>query len=179
MNDHQTPSAMAKRLEPRKLTNLSEILSCLSEFQTEETELSNSLGDLIAAREPMEASLDRLNGLLPDLSDLRSDAGVFSEKVSQTAKTADRVGSRVRSLDEEMRRVREAADRVSQVMELKVRVVYKSIAELIDIISPSLLYSTYRHLWSHGIGKPLLCTAHAPWPFPSTSSLVLLLKRQS
>ena len=37
-----------------------------------------------------------------------------------TAKTAERVGSRVRSLDEEMGRVREAGDRVGQVMDLKV-----------------------------------------------------------
>ncbi|KAH8829698.1 COG4 transport protein-domain-containing protein [Flagelloscypha sp. PMI_526] len=107
------------RRDPRKLTNITEILSCLSEFQAEEAELSNSLGDLIATREPIQASLSRLAGLLPELNDLHSDASLLSEKVSQTAETAHRVGSRVRSLDEEMRRVREAAERVSQVMELK------------------------------------------------------------
>jgi hypothetical protein len=44
----------------------------------------------------------------------------LSDKVSATASTAERVGGRVRILDEEMRRVREAAERVGQVMELKV-----------------------------------------------------------
>lgn len=110
----------ASRQDPRTLTNLNEILSCLSSFQSEEAELSNSLTDLLSAREPIVASLSRLQSLVPHLDELHMEASMLSDKVSSTARTADRVGGKVRSLDEEMRRVRDSAERVGQVMELKV-----------------------------------------------------------
>lgn len=110
----------ASRQDPRSLTNLNEILSCLSSFQSEEAELSNSLTELLSAREPIVASLSRLQSLVPHLDELHLEASMLSDKVSSTAQTADRVGGKVRSLDEEMRRVRESAERVGQVMELKV-----------------------------------------------------------
>lgn len=106
-------------MDPRSLTTLPEILSALSAFQSEEAELSNALSDLLDARDPIVASLNRLRSLLPQLDECRLEASFLSQKVSNTAKTAERVGSRVRCLDEEMGRVREAADRVGQVMDLK------------------------------------------------------------
>ncbi|KIM48961.1 hypothetical protein M413DRAFT_59758 [Hebeloma cylindrosporum] len=107
------------RKDPRSLTSLPEILSCLSAFQSEEAELSNSLAHLLQAREPIFSSLARLQSISPQLNELQVDASLLARKVSNTAETAERVGSRVRSLDEEMGRVREASDRVGQVMELK------------------------------------------------------------
>jgi len=114
----------SSRKNPRDLTTLSEILSCLSAYQSEEAELSKSLTDLLNAREPIVASLDRLRLLVPRLDDSRMEAEVLCKRVSTTARTAERVGSRVRSLDEEMGRIREAGERVGQVMELKVNCVY-------------------------------------------------------
>lgn len=118
----QQPSSAVKtiRRDPRSLTSLPEILSCLSAYQSEEAELSNSLTELLAARDPIVNSLTRLHSLVPLLDDLQLEASLLVDKVSNTAQTAERVGSRVRSLDEEMSRVREAGDRVGQVMELKV-----------------------------------------------------------
>ncbi|RXW21014.1 hypothetical protein EST38_g4842 [Candolleomyces aberdarensis] len=112
-------SSSAARKNPRDLTTLSEILSCLSAYQSEEAELSKSLTDLLNDREPIVASLTRLRLLIPQLDESREEAQALCTKVSATAKTAERVGSRVRSLDEEMGRVREAGDRVGQVMDLK------------------------------------------------------------
>lgn len=105
---------------PRSITNLADILSSISEYQSEEAQLSNSLSDLLSARDPILASLARLQALVPHLNQLQNEATLLSATVSSTAQTAERVGGRVRSLDEEMRRVREAGDRVGQVMELKV-----------------------------------------------------------
>ncbi|KAG6833211.1 hypothetical protein H0H87_010274 [Tephrocybe sp. NHM501043] len=107
------------RKDPRTLTNLSELLSCLSALQSEEAEHSTSLTELLNAREPFLVSLKRLNSLVPHVDTLLADAAVLSNNVTNTAKTAERVGGRVRSLDDEMGRVREAGDRVGQVMELK------------------------------------------------------------
>lgn len=108
------------RKDPRALTTLPEILSCLSAFQSEEADLSNSLTELLNAREPIILSLNRLQSLTPQIDELHSEATLLTKRVSNTAKTAERVGSKVRSLDEEMGRVREAGEHVGQVMELKV-----------------------------------------------------------
>jgi conserved oligomeric Golgi complex subunit 4 len=120
-----TSSLGPKRKDPRFLTSLPEILSSLSSCQSEDAELSNSLAELLPAREPIVASLDRLRSVVPHLDELHQETSLLSEKVSSTAHTAERVGGRVRSLDEEMRRVREAWERVGLVMELKVHLDYR------------------------------------------------------
>lgn len=111
---------MARHRDPRALSNLPEILSCLSAIQSEEAEVSNSLAELLNARDPIITSLNRLHSLYSHLHGLRLDASHLLNKVSQTAQTAERVGGQVRLLDDEMGRVREAGERVAQVMELKV-----------------------------------------------------------
>ncbi|TEB36091.1 COG4-domain-containing protein [Coprinellus micaceus] len=117
---HGSSSATTStRRNPRDLTTLAEILSCLSSYQSEEAELSKSLTNLLNDREPIVESLTRLRLLIPVLDESREEAAMLCERVGATAKTAERVGSRVRSLDEEMGRVREAGERVGMVMELK------------------------------------------------------------
>lgn len=113
-------SIVPTRPSPDSLTTLPEILSSLSLLESEEAELSKTLQELLANRDPVVSSLSRLHNLLPQLDELRTDAYLLTRKVSVTAETADRIGGRVRALDEEMRRVREAGDRVAQVMDLKV-----------------------------------------------------------
>ncbi|KAF8061445.1 COG4 transport protein-domain-containing protein [Lyophyllum atratum] len=110
----QLPAQELQRRDPRTLVNLAEILSCLSALQSEEAEHSSSLTELLNAREPIVVSLNRLNSLVPHVDLLLRDASLLSEKVTNTAKTAERVGGRVRSLDDEMGRVRAAGDRVGQ-----------------------------------------------------------------
>jgi len=114
------PSIVSTRPSPDSLTTLPEILSSLSLLESEEAELSSTLQELLANSDPVVSSLSRLHNLLPQLDDLRADAYLLTRKVSVTAETADRIGGSVRALDEEMRRVREASDRVAQVMDLKV-----------------------------------------------------------
>ncbi|KZT36993.1 COG4-domain-containing protein [Sistotremastrum suecicum HHB10207 ss-3] len=107
-------------LKPIKsLTSLSDILSTLSTIQSQEADISQSLSSLLSSREPIDAFLAQLQTLVPQIDEIRLDAVLLSEKVSKTAKTAERVGGRVRSLDEEMRRVRMSVERVGLVMELK------------------------------------------------------------
>jgi len=114
------PSVVPTRPSPDSLTTLPEILSSLSLLESEEAELSSALQELLANRDPVVTSLSRLHNLLPQLDELRADACLLTRKVSVTAETADRIRGSVRALDEEVRRVREASDRVAQVMDLKV-----------------------------------------------------------
>ena len=162
------------RRDPRTLTNLPEILSSLSSFQSEEAQLSNSLAELLKARDPIHVSLNRLQSLVPQLDKLHIDATQLTRKVSNTAKTAERVGSRVRSLDEEMGRVRQAGDRVAQVMELKVSIISTRVIPGIFIF---FLYRRpfprSKHLLIVKIGNQLPRTALAPCLFPRTFFLVL------
>ncbi|XP_006458408.1 hypothetical protein AGABI2DRAFT_115438 [Agaricus bisporus var. bisporus H97] len=116
------------RRDPRTLTSLPDILSCLSALQSEEAEVSNALTSLLNAREPIVTSLNRLRSLLPELDGLHGEAQLFANKVSRTATTADRIGSKVLSLDEEMSRVKEAGDRVNQVIDLKASLTSLNIS---------------------------------------------------
>ncbi|KAI6006065.1 COG4-domain-containing protein [Pisolithus albus] len=109
----------APRRDPRRLTNLGEILSCLSSYQSEEAELSASLTELLSDRDSITQSLQLLQSLIPSLDDLHGESSHLVDKVSSTAHTAERVGGRVKSLDQEMGRISQAVDRVGQVMELK------------------------------------------------------------
>lgn len=103
------------------LTSLSQVLSSLSQLQAREKQVSTHLAELVSNHETISKSLARLSKLTPVVDELQVDAKLLQTKVISTAKTADRVGGRVRTLDEEMRRIRDAAERVGQVVELKVR----------------------------------------------------------
>ena len=106
---------------PRHLGNLPDILTALAKLQSREAELTNSLSDLLSSFEPIAASLSGLKSLGPQLDVLTVETQLLDQTVSLTARTAQDVGGRVRSLDEEMKRVREASERVGQIIELKVR----------------------------------------------------------
>lgn len=130
--------------DPRKLTNSNEILSCLSWYQSEEAALSNSLAALLSDRASIADSLHRLEALVPHLDGLCLESSQLGEKVSSTAKTADRVGGRVRGLDQEMSRVSQAAERVGQVMELKVIQYMQCTDSFPDLHSSSPPFPNYR-----------------------------------
>ncbi|OSC97651.1 COG4-domain-containing protein [Trametes coccinea BRFM310] len=111
--DHPSPPG------PRRLATLSEILARLSAIQSEESELSATLTDLLSAHEPIADALNNLKSLSPQLDSLYDQTRLLDQAVSATARTAQDVGGRVQSLDEEMKRVRDASERVSQIIELK------------------------------------------------------------
>ena len=107
-------------MQAAKLQNTKEIQEALHQNAALEASVTAQLSQLLASTEPINAALDRLSGLTPLIGTLQDEAQILRTHVSHTATTADRVGSRVKALDEEMRRVRDAAERVAQVMELKV-----------------------------------------------------------
>lgn len=108
------------RRPPAQLTCLPDILNSLALLEEEESRVTDSLSGLMSAREPIIVALNRLHSLSPQLDDLRGHALLLDERVSLTAKTADRVGSQVRTLDKEMQRVKEASERVALTMDIKV-----------------------------------------------------------
>ncbi|KAJ8453818.1 hypothetical protein ONZ51_g13384 [Trametes cubensis] len=111
---------------PRQLATLPDILARLSVIQSDEAGLSAALAGLLSAHEPIATSLGSLKQLGPQVDLLTRETRLLDLTVAATARTAQDVGGRVQSLDEEMRRVRDASERVSQVIELKVHYLLKS-----------------------------------------------------
>ncbi|KAL5490139.1 COG4 [Sanghuangporus weigelae] len=128
------------RLHPSSLATLPDILASLASLEEEETQLSESLAAILSNDEPVRSSLERLRALVPQLEEIGSDSELLANTIAATAQTAERVGGRVRTLDEEMKRVREAGERVSQVMELK-----NSLAELQNAIDSQDWETATRH----------------------------------
>ncbi|KZV88864.1 COG4-domain-containing protein [Exidia glandulosa HHB12029] len=122
------------------LTSLNQVLSSLSALQAREKDVSTALAALVSNHDHISASLARLHNLNPLIDELQVDASLLQNKVLSTAKTADRVGGRVRILDEEMRRIREAAERVAHVAELK-----SSLSALYDAIDRGDWEAAARH----------------------------------
>ncbi|KAI0713376.1 COG4-domain-containing protein [Earliella scabrosa] len=125
---------------PRRLATLPDILGALSVLQSHESDLSTSLADLLSEYEPISASLSSLQSLSPQLDALAQETQLLDATVSYTARTAQDVGGRVQLLDEEMKRVREASERVSQIIELK-----SSLAALHSSIEQHDWESATRH----------------------------------
>ena len=162
--------------DPRKLTNLNEILSCLSWYQSEEATLSNSLAGLLSDRASIADSLRRLEALVPHLDDLCLESLHLARKVSSTATTADRVGGRVRALDREMSRVSQAAERVGQVMELKVILCMRYANSFFGLHYSSLPFLNYKLALSARTGSRRLDTVLVLCRCPSKLFLAPSLK---
>nr|XP_019014836.1 uncharacterized protein I206_00923 [Kwoniella pini CBS 10737]OCF53617.1 hypothetical protein I206_00923 [Kwoniella pini CBS 10737] len=134
------------QLAPRSITHPDQIAAQLALLTKREAELSLSLNALVADRAQIDDALFRLKGLGAEVGSLASDVdgrrgghpnsrglGLQSNgldmfdgpedglvnRVTKVWETSERVGGKVRRLDEEVGRVREATDIVTEVLELK------------------------------------------------------------
>jgi len=112
----------------RSVTSLSALLESLSALQSHEAAISSSLAETLSNQQPIEESINRIYSLRPHLEKLQHESTVLSHNVSVTARTAERVGGRVKTLDEKMTRVKDAADIVNQTMELKAALASLQLA---------------------------------------------------
>ncbi len=104
----------------RTLTSVAEILSCISEYQFEEDQLSHLLTDSLANRQPVLNSIDQLKTLRNGFDVVHQKSQMLDDRVTNTATTAARIGLRVLVIEQEMSRVKEAGEHVMQTMDLKV-----------------------------------------------------------
>nr|XP_018267044.1 uncharacterized protein I303_01027 [Kwoniella dejecticola CBS 10117]OBR89202.1 hypothetical protein I303_01027 [Kwoniella dejecticola CBS 10117] len=139
-------SASSTQLAPRTITHPDQLAAQLALLTKRETELSLSLNALVSDRAQIDDALSRLKSLGSEVSNLAaevdgrragssnpkglglqsngfdmydgSDDGLVS-RVTKVWETSERVGGKVRRLDEEVGRVREATDIVTEVLELK------------------------------------------------------------
>jgi hypothetical protein len=143
-----TRSSSPRVLDPRRITSPSQITAQLALLSQKEQDLTQTLNALISDRTHLDGALVHLRELgseveglalevdggnqgsalgfakngkgdvFDDEIDLRGEGLV--ERVRKVWDTSERVGGKVRRLDEEVGRVREATDIVTEVLELKV-----------------------------------------------------------
>ena len=135
--------------DPRKLKTQAEIQRHLTLLSQRENELSVALNEIISNRNGLDDSIRRLNTLVPKVKSLqqqvdgevvpdeneRQSVPVFDEfsddefededyglveRIRKVWVTSERVGGKVRKLDVEVSRVKEASERVQEVLELRV-----------------------------------------------------------
>ena len=128
-------------LDPRNITSPAQIASQLALLSKREADLTLALNTLISDRSAIDGTVSKLHKLglrVQNLSEevdgpSRStglglvgsghvdDESGLVERVRMVWETSERVGGKVRRLDEEVGRIREATDIVTEVLELKVR----------------------------------------------------------
>jgi hypothetical protein len=98
-----------------QLTTKAALLERLSLLATEEAQLDAHLTSLISSRSKLEYQLTRLEGWKSAVGGIEREASEMCREVGEVALTAERVGGKVRVLDEEqvsfMRRSRLAWSR--------------------------------------------------------------------
>ncbi|KAI1291602.1 Golgi transport complex subunit 4 [Mortierella claussenii] len=103
----------------KSLTNLADIQECLRQLELEETQVDVDLDDLLTERESLEASLDKLEVLEPQLGTLQNQSKSLFKIISDTSGLAEGISVKVRQLDLEQSRVQLAIKHVEDVQELK------------------------------------------------------------
>ncbi|KAG0004651.1 Golgi transport complex subunit 4 [Modicella reniformis] len=103
----------------RSLTNIADIQECLRQLELEETQVDADLDELLAEREELEASLDKLEVLEPQLGSLQNESKTLVNIISDTSGLAEGISAKVKQLDLEQSRVQLAIKHVEDVQELK------------------------------------------------------------
>ena len=92
-------------IDPSLLTTRSEILTQLASLSQHESQLDVKLANLISSRTKLSTQLNSLDGLREVINGIQLEAGHMGNEVGKVAETAERVGGKVRVLDEEQVRV--------------------------------------------------------------------------
>ncbi|KAF9973616.1 Golgi transport complex subunit 4 [Actinomortierella ambigua] len=103
----------------RSLTDVSQIQECLKQLEQQESQVDADLDDILADREELEAQLDKLEILGPQLGNLQGESKAMIKIVTDTATLAETISVKVRQLDLEQSRVQTAIQHVEDVQELK------------------------------------------------------------
>lgn len=88
-----------------QLTTRAEILERLARLETHEAQLDERLSNLISSRTRLDTQLGQLEGLRDAVGGIQVEASHMTREVTGVAETAERVGGKVRLLDEEQVRL--------------------------------------------------------------------------
>ncbi|KAI8073144.1 hypothetical protein BC940DRAFT_232621 [Gongronella butleri] len=101
------------------LTDINDIRHCLRLLDQEETNVDHALDQLLSQQDTLQAVLASLDILRPQLAELQDDSTQMMETIQSTAKLAINISDKVRQLDKEQTRTRQAISYVDDVQELR------------------------------------------------------------
>lgn len=174
------------------LTNIDDIRECLRLLDEEETRIDVSLDDMLAKETSLEHSLNALNALRfamtsrvreqrsnwqlstqhrPQLGSLKTKSARVIDTVDKTSRLAEVISDKVRQLDQEQSRARQAIQYVEDVQELKFCVAslqeaiqqkeYDEAAALLQRaskIDPAILNGSLAEFTVVSWSQPVHCT---------------------
>ncbi|KAI8088572.1 hypothetical protein BDF21DRAFT_221108 [Thamnidium elegans] len=110
-------SLLSKDFE--SLTNIDEVREYLRLIDEEETRIDTCLDTMLSQEQDLDSSLSILASLGPRLNQLKSNSTRVIDTVDKTSRLAEVISDKVRQLDQEQSRAREAIKYVEDVQELK------------------------------------------------------------
>ncbi|KAL8286854.1 hypothetical protein RQP46_003860 [Phenoliferia psychrophenolica] len=114
-----TPAAPVLTPELSTVTTRAQVEHHLAQLGAHEATLDARLSSLISSRTRLSAQLNALEGLREVVEGIQQEAQHMAHDIRGVAGTAERVGGKVRVLDEEQSRVRASIEVVQAVQELK------------------------------------------------------------
>ncbi|GAA5869453.1 hypothetical protein JCM16303_000476 [Sporobolomyces ruberrimus] len=122
------PPLAPSRLDPASLLTRQDIERHLSSLTAQESELDARLAGLISSRARLSSHLKALESLRPVVSGIQGESAHMAAEIGAVAETAERVGAKVRGLDEEQSRVKASIDVVQAVQDLKTAIASLDVA---------------------------------------------------
>ncbi|KAI9008826.1 hypothetical protein CLU79DRAFT_711472 [Phycomyces nitens] len=110
-------TVLSQNLE--SLTNIDAIRESLWLLDEEETRIDAALDAMLSKEDELVNVLGTLDELRPQLSTLQSDSSTILETIQRTSILAEKISDKVRQLDQEQSRAKEAIRYVEDVQELK------------------------------------------------------------
>ncbi|BGP30594.1 Golgi transport complex subunit 4 [Rhodotorula toruloides] len=168
------PAPQPSRTDPASLLTRQDVERHLSALIAQESSLDARLTQLISSRSRLAHQLKSLASLSEVVGGIQGEAEHMAGDIAAVAETADRVGAKVRGLDEEQSRVKECIEMVQAVQEVKTAIASLDIAmqkqdweaatrcmQRARAIDPSIV--------SSGFAEAVVPTSH----LPSTPSATL------
>lgn len=123
--DQQAEAATEPPLPPlldqASLISVQEVRQALVQLSLRSTALENKLQQAVTiSRTTITTSQNRIQSLAPQVELIRDEAKILNTRLATTADTARRVSKRIRSLDEEKKRLTLATQWALNTSELKV-----------------------------------------------------------
>ncbi|BGP23290.1 intra-Golgi transport-related protein [Rhodotorula toruloides] len=122
------PALRPSRTDPASLFTRQDVERHLSALIAQESNLDARLTQLISSRSRLTHQLKSLASLSEVVGGIQGEAEHMAGEIAAVAETADRVGAKVRGLDEEQSRVKECIEMVQAVQELKTAIASLDIA---------------------------------------------------
>jgi hypothetical protein len=167
LSSTSSPSPPPARPHPRTLLP-ADLLPHLSLLQSLETSLSQALTTSLSDRSVLHSSHTRLSALVPridavdlELSGRDGQGKGLKGRIEVVNEIAERVGGKVRGLDLELKRVKEANERLNEVIELKVRPAVVPALEKMRWADPKSSPNSHR---SRSSGRPSKLRSGRPLP---------------